>query len=45
VVEATDITRRLCDAVVETGLVTPGRLAEAQVAASSSATSVFRVWT
>lgn len=35
-VEATDITRRLCDAVVETGLVTPGRLAEAQVAASSS---------
>jgi type IV pilus assembly protein PilB len=36
VVEAVDITRRLCDAVVETGLVTPGRLAEAQVAASSS---------
>ena len=35
-VEAVDITRRLCDAVVETGLVTPGRLAEAQVAASSS---------
>lgn len=36
VVEAVDITRRLCDAVVETGLVTPGRLAEAQVTASSS---------
>jgi len=36
VVEAVDITRRLCDAVVQTGLVTPGRLAEAQVAASSS---------
>lgn len=36
VVEAVDITRKLCDAVVETGLVTPGRLAEAQVAASSS---------